>query len=278
MTTTKNQTKIVKQLIYLAFLLLSISLASAADITVQELIDSYNYDFTNGTINVTSQNDYMVDKDGDGTNDTLIVNVTTDAATTGTYTFIVEIMDENGIVINDTSKSITAADASANVNFASELLSQAKFNYSITINDNSDNLVSRKFNIESQTYSNYETGTNVTKITDENVNNNFIRINLTIDSSGAITTNVTVTLAYNSSTISASEEKTLSSGVQTVSIDFDNETIKSTHYNSNFTVDSVVVGNKIFDFNHHSSYKRTSSALHLMSSSSLWKLFDNWYC
>ena len=64
---------------------------------------------------------------------------------------------------------------------------------------------------------------------------------------------LTVTLAYNSSTISKTEEKTLSSGVQVVSIDFDNETIKRTHYNSNFTIDTVVVGNKIFDFDQNTS-------------------------
>jgi hypothetical protein len=242
----------IKYVIYLFLLLISISLASAANMTIQELIDSYDYGFNNGTINVTSQDDYMVDKDSDGTNDTLIINMTTDA-TTGTYKFIVKIADVNGILVNATSKTLTASDSSANVNFPSELLSQTEFNYSIRINDNDDNLVFRKFNVESQTYLNYETGTNVTLITDENLNNNFIRINLTIDSSQAITTNITVTLAYNSSTISKTEEKTLSSGIQKVSIDFDNETIKSTHYNANFTIDTIVVGNKIFDFDQNTS-------------------------
>jgi len=248
-----SQVKIFKQILYVIFLLLSISLASAANMTIQELIDSYDYGFNNGTINVTSQDDYMVDRDSDGTNDTLIINITTDAATTGTYNFIVEIMDKNEILINDTSKSITSSDKSANINFPSELLSKTKFNYSIRLSDNNGNLVFRKFNIESRTYLNYETGTNITKVTNENINNNFIRINLTTDSSQAITTNITVTLAYNSSTISKTEEETLSIGVQKVSIDFDNETIKSTHYNSNFTIDSVVMGNKIFDFNQNTS-------------------------
>ena len=83
---------------------------------------------------------------------------------------------------------------------------------------------------------------NITKITDENVNNNFIRINLTIDSPEAKNANITITLAYNSSTISKTEEKTLNSGIQTISIDFDNETIKSTHYNGNFTISNIIIG------------------------------------
>ena len=219
---------------------------------IEGLIGSYNYNFYNGTINVTSQQDYMIDKNNNNKNDTLIINITTDAAS-GNYKIIVEIIDENKVLVNNTEKTFAASDNSASINFPAELPAQQKFNYSIRINDNDNNLVFRKFNIESQVYKNYETGANVTKITDENLNSNFIRINLTIDSNAAKTSNITVTLAYNSSSISRREEKTLSNGVQVVSISFDNETIKSTHYNGNFTIDSVIVGNKVFDFNQNTS-------------------------
>ena len=221
--------------------------------TIQELVDSYDYSYADGTLNATSQNDYMVDRNNDGLNDTLIINITTDAATAGTYKFIVEIIDKNGVLVNETSKYIDSSNKSADVTFPSELLSKTKFNYSIRINNNNDNLIFRKLNIESQPYLKYETETNITKITDENLNNNFIRINLTINSTQAILTNITVTLAYNSSKISQTSEKNLSNGLQVVSIDFDNETIKSTHYTGNFTIDSVVIGNKIFDFNQNTS-------------------------
>lgn len=239
--------KLSFNLMVIAMLLISTALAA-----IEGLINSYNYDFYNGTINATSQKDYMIDKDSDNKNDTLIIDITTDAIS-GTYKLIAEIIDENKVIINNTEKTFASSDSSASINFPSEWLTKQKFNYSIRIYDNDNNLVFREFNIESQNYKNYETGTNITKITDENSNNNFIRVNLTIDSSQAITTNVTVTLAYNSSTISKTEEKILNSGVQKVSIDFDNETVKSTHYNSNFTLDKVVVGNKIFDFDQNSS-------------------------
>ncbi len=245
--------KIFKQILYVILLILSVNLVSAANMTIQELIDSYDYSYSDGTLNATSQNDYMIDQNGNGVNDTLIINITTDAATAGTYKFIVEILDKNGLLVNETSKSINSTDKSVNVTFSSELLSKTKFNYSIRINNNNNNLVFRKTNIESQIYLNYETGTNVTRITDESINNNFIRINLTANSTQAITTNITVTLAYNSSTVSKTTENSLSSGIQVISIDFDNETIKSTHYTGNFTIDAVVIGNKIFDFNQNTS-------------------------
>ena len=180
-------------LIFIAMLLIPAALAA-----IEGLINSYNYDFYNGTINVTSRNDYMIDKNSNNKNDTLIINMTTDA-TSGTYKFIVEIVDENKVLINNTEKTLTSSDSSANINFPSELLTRQKFNYSIRINNKDNNLVFRKFNVESQNYKNYETGTNITKITDENANNNFIRVNLTIDSNAAKTANITVVLAYNSS-------------------------------------------------------------------------------
>jgi len=236
-------------MLILIFASLSMPITLAA---IKDLADTYSYDFYNGTVNVTSQNDYMSDKNSDNKNDTLIINMTTDASA-GAYQFIIEIIDENGILVNGTEKTLTSSDVSASINFPSELLTRQKFNYSIRMNDNDNNLVFRKFNIESQIYKNYETGTNVTKITDENSDNNFIRVNLTIDSNAAKTANITVVLAYNSSSISKTEEKTLNDGLQVISINFDNETIKSTHYNGNFTIDAIITGNKIFDFNQNTS-------------------------
>lgn len=247
------KTKIFKQILYVVLLLLSVNLASAANMTIEDLINSYDYSYSDGTLNTTSQNDYMEDRNSNGINDTLMINITTDAATSGTYRFIVEIIDKNGVLTNETNVSINSSYKSANISFASELLSKARFNYSIRIYNSNDDLVFRKLNVESQTYLNYEAGTNITKVTDENINNNFIRINLTINSTQAITTNITVTLAYNSSKISKTNETTLSNGIQVVSIDFDNETIKSTHYVGNFTIDNVVIGDKIFDFNQNTS-------------------------
>ncbi len=241
---------IPKSPIYFILILIFITSVSAS---LQDLLNSYSYNFYNGTINVTSQSDYMIDKNNNNKNDTLIINVTTDKSE-GTYRFIAEITDENGILINSTEKTLSISGKSAGINFPSELLSKQKFNYSIRINDNDNNLIFRKYNIESQSYRNYENGINITKITDENANNNFIRINLTIYSNTEKTVNITVTLSYNSSTISKTEEKSIGSGIQAISTKFDNETIKTSHYNGKFIIDKVIVGNKLFYFNQNTSF------------------------
>ena len=245
--------KISKIILSLIFILLLTPTIYAANMTMQQLIDSFDYNYYGGNLNVTNQTDYMIDRNGNGLNDTLIINITTNNATLDNYTFIVELIDKDRIIINDTRTYINSSNNYAVINFATEFLLLNKFNYTITINDINGTLIFRKYKTETNTYLNYETGTNITRITDESINNNFIRINLTINSTQAITTNITVTLAYNSSKISKTENKSLSNGLQVVSIDFDNETIKSTHYVGNFTIDSVVIGPKLFDFNQNTS-------------------------
>ena len=240
-------------ILYLIALFACISNVSATNMTIQDLINSYDYSYYDGTLNVTSQGDFMIDKDNDGMNETLIINISTDASAAGTYRFIVDIADADIILVNETSKTINSTDKSVNVTFSSELLPKSKFNYSIKIYNNNDNLIFRKSGIESQIYENWNAGTNITRLIDENMNNNSLRINLTVDSTQAITTNVTVIFSYNSSTISKTEEKVLGNGLQTISVNFDNETIKSTHYVGNFTIDSVIIGSKIFDFNQNTS-------------------------
>jgi len=247
------KSRIFKQILFSVLLIISINFVSAANMTIQQLADSYNYSFSTGVISIASQNDYMIDADNDGLNDTLIFNITISPINFGTYRFIAEIMDSKGILINDTLKNVNSSETSVNVSFPSELLSKSRFNYSLIIKDVNEDLVFRNFNIESQTYNKFKTGTNITKITDENINNNFLRINLTINSTQAILSNVTVTLSFNSSKISQNKENNLSNGIQVVSIDFDNETIKSTHYVGNFTIDSIVVGNKVFNPNQNTS-------------------------
>ena len=231
----------------------SLYLASASYIPLQDLISSYDFSFSNRTLNVTSQTDYMIDTNGNGINDLLVIDLATDALTPGTYKFIVEIDNGNGAIVNDTTKFISSTDRSASINFPTSMLAKQKFNYSIRVNVDDYNSIFRKSNVPSNTYSSYESGASITRITDENANNNFIRINLTVNSTQTMIVNVTVTLAFNSSTISATEEKILSNGLQVVSVKFDNETIKNTHYNGDFTLNRILVGNKVFNLNRKTS-------------------------
>ena len=249
----KDNNKIFKQTLYLIALLLTINLVYAANTTIDGLIDSFNYNFTNSTVSVTAKSDSMADTNSNGISDVLTIQLTTSVTNDNTLNFIVTLLDKDRLFINTTTKLVTSSDNIVQIKFPTELLESDKFNYTIEINTADNELVYREYKTETNIYSSYEKGTNITKIADENVNNNFVRINLTVNSTSSLTTNVTVTLAFNSSSVSKTEEKTLSNGLQVVSINFDNETIKSTHYAGNFTIDKVIIGNKIFEFNQNTS-------------------------
>ena len=226
--------------------ILSISIVSA--LTIDELISSYDYSYYNYTINVTNFNDTMQDKSVNGINDTLSINLTTNVAVASTYKFIVMLDDSNSILINTTNKTVNVGINKVDVNFDTALIHDKQFNYTVKILDASGNLIYRNNVSLTQLYNEpYETGTNITNITDINIDNTNLSINVTVNSSKAETLNITVVLAYNSSTISATEEKTLVSGLQNVSILFDNETLKSTHYNGSFNISTVIISQKVIN-------------------------------
>ena len=226
--------------------ILSISIVSA--LTIDELISSYDYSYYNYTINVTNFNDTMQDKIVNGINDTLSINITTNVVVASTYKFVVMLDDSNSILINTTNKTVNVGINKVDVNFDTALIHDKQFNYTVKILDASGNLIYRNNVSLTQLYNEpYETGTNITNITDINIDNTNLSINVTVNSSKAETLNITVVLAYNSSTISATEEKTLVSGLQNVSILFDNETLKSTHYNGSFNISTVIISQKVIN-------------------------------
>ena len=221
--------------------------------TIDELIDSFNYNYTNGSINVVGKTDFMLDQNNNGIPDTLAIQLTNSVPADDTFNLIISLMDKENIFINSTTKLITSSDNIVQINFPTELFESNKFNYTLEITNQNNELVYREYKTETNFYSNYEKGTTITKVTDENVNNNILRINLTVNSTSTATKNVTVTLSTNSSTISKTEEKTLNNGSQVISINFDNETIKSTHNNGKFLITNAVIGNKNFKVNKNTS-------------------------
>lgn len=246
--------KTTNQFLYFVLLLFLIPFSIAQNVKIQDLTSSFDYSYSDGTLNVTSQNDFMIDTNGNGIYDTLIINITTDPVTSGNYKFIVDISDKNGVISNDTEKYMDSGEKSAIVGFPSELLSSAKFNYSIIIYNSSGDFIFKKINIESRQYPEYETGANIVRITDENINNNLIRIYLEINSSQSKTVNITVALSAGSFFISKIAEYYLTNGLQTVFVDIDNETIKNSHFKGNFTINAVNVGNKLFSVNRNTSF------------------------
>jgi len=229
----------------LVYLILILIVPSIFALTLQELIDSYNFGYNDGTLNINQFSDYMSDSNSNGQNDTLIINITVNSTYTAFFEVYFDLAEESGTLSSKINQSISSGISNVNISFDTRLLNKNKYNYSVRIYNTTNILVFSKYSIETSTYSEFENGTNINSITDENVNGNYIRINLTLNVSQNQDTNITAYLKFNETIISATKPVTLSSGTQIVSLDFDNETIKSTHYNGNFTLDSVSIGKKL---------------------------------
>jgi len=241
--------KTLKQILYLILLLLAILSASAESITIQDLINSYSYDYNNGTINLTIFDSYMLDFDSNSVNDTLIFNLTTDIASASTFLAFVDLDNGKNVLTSKANKTLDSSNNNFLINFSSLLFTKDKFNYTIRVYNSEDRLVYRKSNLSTNNLGNYEEGTEVISISDQSISDTYLRITPNINATVASTENITIFLRYNDTTISATKEESLSAGTQNVDVDFDNETIKRTHYSGKFLIDSIQVGSKTIDVN-----------------------------
>lgn len=242
------QTKHKKQAIYFLTLVLSLSFVSAG---LESFVDSLTFNYNNNTINITNFSDILIDSDSNGVNDTLKLTLTT-SGTAGQYLFIGSLEDQYGIVSSTVNETVSASD-NVEINFSTSLFSQDQYNYSVRIFNGNNHLVYRKDKTETSLLENYEQGISINSFSDQNIGNDLIRITLNLNVTDNQTSNVTVFLRFNNSIISSTKEATLTTPSQSVDIDFDNETIKGTHYNSNFTVDYVTIGEKTIDTNYNTS-------------------------
>ena len=164
----------------LVYSILILTVPSIFALTLQELIDSYNFGYNDGTLNINLFNDYMIDSNSNGQNDTLIINITVNATYTAFFEVYFDLVEESGTLSNKINQSLSSGISNVNVSFDTRLLTKNKYNYSVRIYNTTNILVFSKYSIETNTYSGFENGTSINKITDENLNNNYVRINLTL--------------------------------------------------------------------------------------------------
>ncbi len=237
-------------LIVAVIILIFFNLAdSGYSISINELISRYKFD-TSDKIKVISFNDFMLDKDNDNINDTLFLELTLNNSN-GNYTFVANLIDNEIIITNETSKNLNSNKI--NLTFDTSLLSSNKFNYSIKIYNSSYNLKFRIDNIETKIYKNYYQGFQILSISDKKIYNS-LSFNLSLNSIINTEAELSIFLLYNNSIIFSKQNRTLINGTQTISINFDNETIKRTHYKGNFNISSIKIGNKIIKQNKLTDY------------------------
>ena len=237
----------------LLYLILIFIVPSTYALTLQELINSYNFGYNDGTLSINLFNDYMIDSNSNGQNDTLMINLTINSTKSDFFEFFIDLSEETGTLSNRINQSIASGVVSVvNLSFDTRILTKDRYNYSVRIYNSSNVLVFSKYNVETNIYRGFDNGTRITKITDEKISyvvdvlpETFLRVNLTINATQNQSTNVTAYIMFNGTIISATQQAALTNGSQIVSIDFDGDTIKSTRNNDNFTLDSVSIGKKL---------------------------------
>ncbi|MBI2542052.1 hypothetical protein HYV80_05070 [Candidatus Woesearchaeota archaeon] len=223
------------------FVLLLI-IPSAYSLSINELIAKYRFSSVTPHMNVTSYTDFMIDKNSNGINDTLIFELETDN-TAGDFIFAINLFDENGILTNETRKTLSPGTNKLNLTFSSVLLSQEQFNYSIKVYNASRKQKYRKDGILTGAYKNYEEGYRIAGIADEKISK-ALRINISLDSPVNGTHVTTLFLGYNNRTIFSKGSRKIKSGANHLLFDFGNETLKGTHFSGNFSIQSIKIGTK----------------------------------
>lgn len=198
-------------------------------------------------MNVTSHTDFMVDRDSNGVNDTLVFELTTNN-TAGTFVFVINLFDKDSTSVNETNKTLNSGINKINITFSSHILDQNQFNYSIKIYNASRSLKYRKDNLLTNIYLNYEEGYRILAVNDSRLNKT-LRINVTVNSPDNKTHVTTLFLSYNNSVIFLKKSIKYKNGSNHLTFNFDNETIKKTHYLGKFNVSSVKIGTKTIKTN-----------------------------
>ncbi|PJC45019.1 hypothetical protein CO038_00655 [Candidatus Pacearchaeota archaeon CG_4_9_14_0_2_um_filter_39_13] len=234
------------------FIIVGIVPSSAGDL--QDLLNSYSFDYYGDTIDVANITDFMTDTNGNSVNDLFNFNLSINNATNGVYTFYVDLIVDDELVTSSATKNIVSFPNFAIINMSTKFLSGNSFNFTIRVYDSNNLLVYREGKIQTQQYGSYEQGHFINSITDSSVNNDLIRVNLTVVSSGSSTENVSVFMRHDDRFISSNKQISFVNGTNLIYLDFDNETIKSTHYNGTFLIDNVEIGQRKFFLNHTTNY------------------------
>lgn len=232
-------------LILIFLLLIPVSFA----ISLQDLINFFNFDFFTSEINVTSYNDMMFDKDSNGANDTLAIELTTDG-NAGEYLVSIDLHDNN-IVTNETNLTLNSGTNKFNITFPTDFFTKNKFNYTIKIYESNYSLKYSKEDIETQTYSNYETGISILSINESLTGG--LQLSFTINTSKEKDYEFVAYLRYNDSVIFSKTNVSLSSGMNKVLVNFSNETIKKTHYLGSFNLTAIKFDHEIIRTNYSTS-------------------------
>lgn len=229
------------------FLVALLVIPLSYSLSIKELISRYSFSASSAQVNITNFNDYMVDRNNDGINDTLILELSASNAA-GSFIFAANLVDGSRIIVNETNLSLGSGSNKINLSFDSSLLSQNQFNYSIKVYNSSLGLKFRKDNLLTQQYSGYYQPFKIINLTDY-PENKTLKIDLLLNSTINGTFESVIYLKHNNSVVFSINNFTINKSINNLTFAFDNETIKRTHYRGKFNLSSIKIGKKTIKAN-----------------------------
>ncbi|MBI1935977.1 hypothetical protein HYS31_06060 [Candidatus Woesearchaeota archaeon] len=221
-------------------------------ISMRELLSRYSFSAPAHAMNVTDYNDYMVDKDGNGVNDTLVIELTSNNAK-GSYYFVASLIDMNRYVTNQSYMALEEGINRLNLTFSTFLLSQNQYNYSLRIFNSTYSTKFRKDRIPTNFYSYFEEGFKVTGLSDYQ-DEKALKVSVELNSTANGTFEAALFLSYNNSIIYSKENFTINSTPQNLTFSFGNATIMDSHYSGKFNISSIRIGGKALRIGSETSY------------------------
>ena len=240
----------MKKLVAL-IIVLAMVLPSSYSLSIKDIIAKYNFFVSTSQMDLTEYKDFIADKNKDGINDTLVFELCT-SSIKGNFIFAISVFCKNEIITNETSIALNQGNNKVNITYGLIFLPQGRFNYSIKIYNSSYSLKYRKDNILTQSYNSFEEGFSLVSVSGFQ-DSKSLKINATVNSSINGSFDAIAFLSYNNSVIYAEENVLLTDTLQDIIFNFNNETVKKTHYSGNFALKSISIGKKNFKFDYNTS-------------------------
>ncbi len=227
------------------FFLFAISPVQA--LTVEELIDSYSFDYNGEEIGSISISDSLI-------SNVLSFDINIASAAVGNYSFYVDLEDVNGVVSGEAVGDLTSSGGDVRVEISTHYLSGiSQFNYSLRIYDMEGSLVYKQDDLVTEVDLSYDSGYEVLDIRDYNIDDDYMELNVSVHSSVVAVENVSVFLNYGDDIISVSSEESLGIGINYVILRIGGDVLGASHYDGAYDITGILVGEKFILFNYTSS-------------------------
>ncbi|MCB9370280.1 hypothetical protein H6501_01650 [Candidatus Woesearchaeota archaeon] len=215
---------------------------------LDDLLDSYDYDFNSSLLNIESVSDSLVDTTNDTLLDQLNILVHTNLSNSSYYV-IVSLDAPQSTLVSYTNLE----NSTATLSFPTEDIIVFPAKYSVEVRDESFNLLSLRSNLSTGNYSTYDLGPNISVLSDSNFNNESLDFSFLVTAPSAKETTITLTLQTNSSqSLEYTQNISLSAGSQTLTVSIPAEQIFNTHSTGPFFLETIALGNKLIFVNYTS--------------------------